>query len=611
MDCQSGTIECNSEGKRSLTGSFVSANEAADVVVITVTYNSAAHIGRLIESLRGEATTCRLRVIVVDNSSADGTVDIVRSHGDVLVAPAGGNVGYAGGINVGMRQAGASAAPVLILNPDLTVDRQCISYLLACQRRTGAGAVVPKILEPDGAIYPSLRREPSLTRALGDAALGSRMPARAGLWSEMVTNPEEYERPHRIDWATGAALLVDADVAQRVGAWDEQFFLYSEETDYFRRIRELGAHVWYEPGASVHHAQGGSGSSPELASLLTVNRIRYVRKHHGRGAAAVYRAAVALHELVRSYMPAHRQALHHVLSEPSWIDLPHAQRDLRPSPGSIRGAVIIPAHNEAGVIRRTLNSLGTLPEARDLDVIVAANGCSDDTAALAREVPGVQVLEIVEPSKSIALNTADQATNRYPRIYLDADVQMSPSALADTIEALSDESVLAARPPYKWDLGGASWLVRRYYGARSRIPSVQTHLWGAGVYGLSELGRTRFDAFPTVTADDLFVDQQFANHERRIVTTDPVCVRVPRTAKALLAVLRRQSRGTVELGKRTSSGTVRELMQTITGPIALLDAAVYVSFALLCRFQSRSVGGGWERDDSSRQLDPSSEEQTR
>ena len=597
-----------SEGKRSLNGSFVSADEAADVVVITVTYNSSAHIGRLIDSLRGEATTCRLRVIVVDNSSADETLDIVGSHGDVFAAPSGGNLGYAGGINAGVNLAGALASPLLILNPDLTVDRGCISQLLTCQRRTGAGAVVPRIMEPGGATYPSLRREPSLARALGDAALGSRLSARPGWLSEIVADPKEYEHSHRIDWATGAALLVDADVARRVGAWDERFFLYSEETDYFRRIRDIGAHVWYEPAATLRHTQGGSGSSSELASLLTVNRIRYVRKHHGRATAATYRAAVVLHELVRSYMPAHRQALHHVLSETSWVDLPHALRGVPSSPGSIRGAVIIPAHNEAGVIRRTLHSLGTLPEAPDLDVIVAANGCSDDTAALAREVPGVRVLEISEPSKSIALNTAEQATSRYPRIYLDADVRMTPLALADTIEALADESVLAARPPYKWDLTGASWLVRRYYRARSRIPSVKAHLWGAGVYGLSELGRTRFGVFPTLTADDLFVDQQFAEHERRIVTTDPVCVRVPRTARALLAVLRRQSRGTVELGRRTSSGTVRELTQAVTGPIALLDAGVYVAFSLLCRIPSRS-SGGWERDDSSRHLEPSSEEQ--
>lgn len=582
-----------------MTGRFVGCDENADVAVLSVTHNSADHVDRLIKSLRAEAEQQRLRVVVVDNGSVDDTLRRVRLHDDVIAVDTGGNLGYAGGINVAMEHADDAAA-VLVLNPDLWVQPGCILGLRERACSSGAGLVVPRITGEDGSTYPSIRREPSLSRALGDAALGSRLGSRPAAFSEIVGDPAEYEHAHIIEWATGAAVLIAARVARQVGNWDERFFLYSEETDYFRRAREAGATAWYEPHAVVVHARGGSGSSVELDSLLTVNRIRYVRKHHTAAFAGAYRAVVAGHELARSYQPAHRTTLRYVLSERTWTSLPTA-RPVTPKldPSGSLGSVIIPAHNEAAVIVQTLTALSELAQSSGLDLIVSANGCSDETANRARSVPGVQVLELAEPSKTAALNAAELITDRFPRIYLDADVVVTPRAVVDTLEALGGGGVVAARPPYVWDLQNASWLVRRYYGVRGRIPSVHLRLWGAGVYGLSAVGRARFDVFPPVTADDLFVDQQFTSDERKIIDTDPVRVRVPRTTRALLGVLRRQSRGTSESGVSTSASTLRELLGTVRGPLSLLDACVYAALSLLARFQLRRAGS-WERDESSR-----------
>ena len=134
-----------------------------------------------------------------------------------------------------------------------------------------------------------------------------------------------------MDWATGAALLVPAAVAREVGEWNEEFFLYSEEVDYFRRIRTSGRRIRFEPSAVVKHRGGGSGTSPELATLRAVNRVRYIERYHGRAYSALFRAVVALAEALRSYDAVHRRTLAVVLNRRRWQELPQATKPV-PTP---------------------------------------------------------------------------------------------------------------------------------------------------------------------------------------------------------------------------------------------------------------------------------------
>lgn len=302
---------------------FVGSTQQAEVCVIVVTFQSGESIAALITSLRNEAASHRLRVIVADNASSDATVAIVRRHTDVQLIETGGNLGYAGAINAASANIGNSDT-ILILNADLMVEAGAIGAMLRRMTTSSAGAVVPRILTSDGAIYPSLHREPSVLRALGDAAMGAKVRNRPGFLSQNILDAAGYKSPRTVDWATGAAILIDGGVARNVGPWDEQFFLYSEETDYCRRIRDAGGTIWFEPSAVVVHSQGGSGRSIDLDRLLAVNRVRYAKKHSPPVAAAAFRGAVVLHELLRSYSPAHRAILRTLVSEPTWSSLPHA-----------------------------------------------------------------------------------------------------------------------------------------------------------------------------------------------------------------------------------------------------------------------------------------------
>lgn len=304
---------------------FVPAEEHAEVAVVMVTYNSASDINGVVDDLREAARDHAMRVVVVDNQSSDATVQLVRATSDVILVESGGNLGYAGGINAGLRFVGQCDA-VLILNPDLRLAQHAVTRMLEVLEDDRIGVVVPLVLDEDGSTFPSLRREPSLTRAIGDACLGSKLGGRPHLLSETDFRSSSYLHAHDVEWATGAALLVAAEVVREVGDWNEEFFLYSEETDYFRRIRDRGHLIRFQPSAVVTHRRGGSGMSSALMALMAVNRVRYVERHHGRTYATLFRAAVAFAEALRSYDPVHRSTLRFVLNRARWQELPQATK---------------------------------------------------------------------------------------------------------------------------------------------------------------------------------------------------------------------------------------------------------------------------------------------
>jgi glycosyltransferase involved in cell wall biosynthesis len=258
------------------------------------------------------------------------------------------------------------------------------------------------------------------------------------------------------------------------------------------------------------------------------------------------------------------------------------------------------------VIARTLAPLAPLAATGQLEVIVACNGCTDCTAAIARGFDGVTVLELGQSSKAAALNAGDAAASQWPRLYLDADVQISPGAVRAVFAALSSGQVLAARPAARFDLQDAHPLIRSYYRTKLRLPSARSVLWGAGVYGLSRDGRQRFQQFPGLTADDLFVDRLFEPAEKAVLDVDPVVVRPPRTPRDQVAVLHRVYRGNAQQnggqggGHSTAGRTLSEVARSIRGPLSAAHALVYVAFALAGRRGSRRPGE-WERDTSTRQ----------
>ena len=279
-------------------------------------------------------------------------------------------------------------------------------------------------------------------------------------------------------------------------------------------------------------------------------------------------------------------------------------------------SLIIPAHNEATVLPATLDRLAGDPLAASVEVVVVANACTDSTAETARgfadRLPKLTVIETDTPGKANALNLGDRAAQAFPRIFLDADIVLGPDALEGMLTALSVDAPVVGSPAIHFDLAGADRWVRDYYRVFERMPYLSEDLVGLGVYGLSEPARQRFERFPDLMADDLYIQRLFEPGER-LRTPGEFIVRTPRRWADLVRVRTRVDRGNAQVAAsaesledghdygRTSSSSARSLVSLVTAEPALAPSAlVYVGTTVAAKARSRLSGDHWGRDESSR-----------
>lgn len=277
----------------------------SDVAIVVVTYNSAPMIEGLLDSLGPALDGVTADVVVVDNGSGDETVALVRERPDCRLVEAE-NHGYSAGINRGISAAERTDA-VLILNPDVRMDPGSIRWLLRALDVDAVGISAPRVRSASGELSFSLRREPTLMRALGLSRSGH------PLFCEHVQDVEAYESAHTVDWALGAILAVSRRCLDRVGSWDESFFLYSEETDYCLRARDAGFLTRFEPAAGAVHIGGQSGQSDAIHTMQIVNRVRFYRRRHALVTSFAYFAATIASEATW-WLRGHRQSRASILA---------------------------------------------------------------------------------------------------------------------------------------------------------------------------------------------------------------------------------------------------------------------------------------------------------
>jgi GT2 family glycosyltransferase len=260
----------------------------ARVDVVVVSYNNRETLRGCVEGLAHDR---ELNVIVVDNASPD---DSLASIADLELTrlPQPANGGFAQACNAGAKL--GTAPFVLFLNPDATITPAAIRTLASVLEAPGIGAAGPLINAADGTLELSQRRFPRLRSTFAHALFLNQLFPRATWSSELVTDPHAYERAASPEWISGACLMTRRDLLERLGGWDERFFLYCEDKDLCRRIRDLGFDIRFEPTARAQHVGGASAPRPALMPVLTASRIRYAQKHFGGATSILERLGVAL-----------------------------------------------------------------------------------------------------------------------------------------------------------------------------------------------------------------------------------------------------------------------------------------------------------------------------
>jgi N-acetylglucosaminyl-diphospho-decaprenol L-rhamnosyltransferase len=256
-----------------------------DVSVILVSWNTRELLLQCLESIAEDAARCErsVEMLVIDNASADGTVEAVRERfPNVLISSQSQNLGFAAATNIGIEQSRAPA--VLILNPDTELKPGALGELLrALDAAAHIGMTAPALLNPDQSFQTAGFKFPGLVQTMLDLypihprLIESRLNGRYG--------PGDGTSPFKIDHPLGACMLVRRAVIEKVGMLDTSFFLYSEEIDWCRRITEAGWTILCAPAAKViHHGGQSTGQTPDrMRTQLHQSRARYFRTHESPG----------------------------------------------------------------------------------------------------------------------------------------------------------------------------------------------------------------------------------------------------------------------------------------------------------------------------------------
>lgn len=269
-------------------------------------------------------------------------------------------------------------------------------------------------------------------------------------------------------------------------------------------------------------------------------------------------------------------------------------------------AVIIPAYNESAGIARTLRAVTGDAAEGELQVVVVCNGCTDDTALVAAGFTGVDVVEIEDASKLAALRAGDRRATVFPRVYLDADIELSTAAIRAIATELQRPEVLVAGVPGRMDLSEASLPVALFYEFRERLPVISHGIMGSGNYALSETGRARFEEWPDLpSGDDQFIFRLFAPHERMTVPGHETRVTPPSSMAAVVRRGVRTNRGNRNLTEGGAgeplapprAGRAAALKASMRSPRGVLSAAVFVSVTAFIKLRARWGTGGadWGR----------------
>lgn len=276
--------------------------DRALTAVITVSYGSGEVLEAFLRSLRffhGEGVP----VVVVDNKPDEGGVSHLADQFNAVYVPLSSNPGYGAGMNAGvaaLSNAESYVGSYFFCNPDLRFTEtvvEALTYQLQVDER--AGSIGPRLRNVDGTTYPSARQIPSVGTGIGHA-LFSRI-WKSNPWSRAYQNASDYERLRTAGWLSGAAVMVKREAFERIGGWDEAYFMHFEDIDLGFRLGRAGFTNLFDPAVSIEHvgAHSTKKHAVRVEQAMTASAVRFMRKRYAGPMNAPLRWLITLGLRVR------------------------------------------------------------------------------------------------------------------------------------------------------------------------------------------------------------------------------------------------------------------------------------------------------------------------
>jgi GT2 family glycosyltransferase len=278
----------------------------ARVSVVIVVWNAQKYVMECLETLREHCARIGSEVIVVDNNSTDGTPELVaEKFPEFRLIRNSDNLGFAKANNIGIAQ--STGEYVCLVNSDVKFLDDCISPMIAyLAEHPEIGMIGPKMLAPDGRVWRSTMRYPTVwnhfCRAVGlDVAF-----RKSSLFSGLLMGDFDHQTTARVEVLNGWFVVVRRTALDRVGPLDPQFFMYGEDVDWCYRFHKAGEGIVFFAGSGAIHYGGASSSNAPVRFYLELYRAtwQYWRKHHGGLAQLGFLISIALHHVLRLFSSA-------------------------------------------------------------------------------------------------------------------------------------------------------------------------------------------------------------------------------------------------------------------------------------------------------------------
>lgn len=273
-----------------------------DLSIIIVNWKVAELIHDLLSSVARETAGIEYEIFVVDNASSDhieGVVDdFKKAHAKVpiMLLKNASNLGFAAACNRGIRL--AHGRHVVLLNPDTRVVDGALQKMVAwLDAHPDVGVAGPKLTEPDGSLQPSVRRLPGIINQLLVLLKLPHVWRSHPVLRHYYADDFDYSMEADVEQVKGAAFFMSREALRKVGTLDERFFIWFEEVDFCKRVRDAGLRVVYTPIATIMH-HGGRSFAREMTfrkqRYFIASMLKYVQKHRGTAAAIVLAMPAAL-----------------------------------------------------------------------------------------------------------------------------------------------------------------------------------------------------------------------------------------------------------------------------------------------------------------------------